>query len=172
LATRHSVPSQNRFASDSPLEGTRFELSSLGHGYLELARPCPRLGFLQGNTHFSGATSSSTCQRSPRSPTPDPFSAWYPLDGNDLPRSWCVLSKFDGLVKRFRDNRQAVSAGTAEGAKSEHVRNTGRRFCPLNAAVCSEDSPTRIGRDHRSPNLTGGPPPLPHARARARWRGK
>ena len=29
---------------------------------------------------------------------------------------------------------------TSLGAKSEHVRNTGRRFCPLNAAVCSEDS--------------------------------
>jgi hypothetical protein len=41
------------------------------------------------------------------SPTPDPSSAWYPLDRNDLQSSWYVLSEFDGLVKQFRDNRQA-----------------------------------------------------------------
>ena len=38
---------------------------SLGHGYLELARPALGCDFFRGNTHFSGATSCSTCQRSP-----------------------------------------------------------------------------------------------------------
>jgi hypothetical protein len=59
------------------------------------------------------------------SPTPDPSSAWYPLDRNDLQSSWYVLSEFDGLVKQFRDNRQACQLvqRSQEVAKSEHVRN-------------------------------------------------
>ena len=150
---------------------------SLGHGYLELARPALGCDPFRGNTHFSGATSSSTCQRSP---------ATRPLTHLRPSTPWIGTTfRVHGMFYR---NSTAWSSdfGTTGRRVSWYsgrckIRTCSEHRAPVLSIECRRvqrglTDPDR--RDHRSPNLTGGPPPLPHARARssararARWRGK
>ena len=98
---------------------------SLGHGYLELARPALGCDFFRGNTHFSGATSCSTCQRSPAA-RPLTIFGLVPL-GSERPCVFMVCSiGIRRLGQAISGQPAGVSAGTAfprEVANSEHVRN-------------------------------------------------
>src|SRR5271156_1694519 len=90
---------RDRGFADSPVEGTRFELSVPRPRLARVGAPCPRLRFLPRQHAFFRRNIMFNLPTFSSSPTPDPSSAWYPLDRNDLPCSWYVLSEFDGLVK-------------------------------------------------------------------------
>jgi hypothetical protein len=140
----------HRELADAPLEGTRFELSVPRPRLPRVGAACPRLRFLPRQHAFFRRNIIFNLPTFSSSPTPDPIFGLVPL-GSERPfRVHGMFYRNSTLGQAILGQPAGVSAGTAEGAKSEHVRNTGRRICPLNAAVCSEDSPTRIGRDHRS----------------------
>src|SRR5271156_49802 len=141
---------RDRGFADSPVEGTRFELSVPRPRLARVGAPCPRLRFLPRQHAFFRRNIMFNLPTFSSSPTPDPSSAWYPLDRNDLPCSWYVLSEFDGLVKPI--------SGQPAGPRRSNTDDHGRHLLIAIArcSVISNSEHVRIlppSCDHRKPGF-------------------